>query len=275
MLVLLFVFVPLVMVVVQSLQHVETGSVAGPYAGFDNFAWVLTDGYFYRALAKSAVWVFGGLILEFLFGLPVALLLHQSFRMRSLARALVLFPYLLPSVVAVITFRFMFQDLLGIVNRVLMALHLIAEPVTWLGDPTRAMLMAVLVSGWKFFPFVVIALLGALQSIPDDLYEAAAVDGAGRLRRFTSVTLPHLMPVLLLVGLLRTIWNFDKFDVVFMLTGGGPGDATTTVPVAIYRTAFQDLDTGRAAAMGITLFAMLMVLAGVYLWLMRRAEEKM
>jgi len=274
LLISVLVFVPFLLVLIQSMQRVDTGSVSGPFVGLDNFAWAIQDDYFQGAFVASLIWVFGGVLLDFALGLPIALLMHRDFRGRALARALVIFPYLLPTVVAVIVFRFMFHDMIGIVNQLLMQAGVLDEPITWLGDPLRAMLTAILVSGWKFFPFVVIALLAALQSIPQDLYEAAAVDGAGVFQRFRSITLPHLMPAIVLTALLRTIWNFDKFDIIYMMTGGGPADATTTVPVAIFRTAFQDFDSGRAAAIGILMVLIMAVLLVVHLFFMRRAESK-
>lgn len=273
-LVFLLVFVPFVAVLVLSLQRVQTGDLTGPFVALDNFKWAITSSYFQHAFVTSLIYVFGGVALELVIGVPAALLLNKDFKLRAWARALVIFPYLLPTIVAVIVFRFMFDDLMGIVNYLLVKVGVLSQPISWLGDPTRAMVTAIMVSGWKFFPFVVIALLAVLQSIPADIYEAAAVDGAGPLQRFRRITLPHLMPVILLTALLRTIWNFDKFDIIFMMTGGGPADATTTVPVAIYRTAFDDFELGRAGAIGVLLFIALLLLLALYSFLMRRAESK-
>lgn len=273
-LIAVLVFVPFAVVLLQSVQEVDTGYLTGEFVGLENFAAALASEYFRGAFVTSLIWVFGGVFLDFLLGVPIALLLHRRFRGRAVARALVLFPYLLPTVVAVIVFRFMFHDLIGVVNHVLIGVGILDEPITWLGDPVRAMVTAILVSGWKFFPFVVIAILAVLQTIPDELYEAASVDGAGRLTQWRTITLPHIMPAMMLTALLRTIWNFDKFDIIYMMTGGGPADATTTVPVAIYRTAFHDFQVGRAAAMGLVMILTMAVLMCVYLFLMRRAERK-
>lgn len=274
LLIAILVFIPFTIVLLQSMQQVDTGSITGAFLGLENFKAALGSEYFRGAFVTSLIWVFGGVLLDFLLGVPIALLLHRDFKGRAVARALVLFPYLLPTVVAVIVFRFMFHDLIGVVNHVLIGVGVLDGPITWLGDPVRAMATSILVSGWKFFPFVVIALLAVLQTIPGELYEAANVDGAGRIKRFRNITLPHIMPAMMLTALLRTIWNFDKFDIIYMMTGGGPANATTTVPVAIYRTAFHDFQVGHAAAMGLLMVLTMAVLMGIYLYLMRRAERK-
>ncbi len=267
-------FVPTLSVIRISFQHVETGSDSGPWAGLDNYLWALTSPDFANALVNSLVWTFGSVGIEMILGLGIALLLHRPFRFRGAARALILTPYLVPTVVAVLTWRFMFHDIIGVLNYLLISAGLVKGPVLWLNDPKMAMLSVIMVGVWKFFPFVVIALLGILQAIPQEQYEAAKIDGASAFRQFRVITLPHVMPVFLLSALLRTIWTFHKFDIIYLLTGGGPLDATTTLPVLVYLKGFTDFELGRAAAVAMLTFALLGIVLAAYFFLVRRAEAR-
>ena len=156
-------------------------------------------------------------------GILVALMLHQNMVFRALARSLVLFPYFVSTVVAVLVWRWLFNDLYGILNHLLVWAKVVRMPIDWLGQMPNAMISVILVGAWKYFPFVVIAVLARLQTIPEPLYEAAKLDGAGPVARFFDVTLPQLREVLLVVVLLRAIWDFKEFDLIYLLTGGGPG----------------------------------------------------
>lgn len=271
---LLLVALPTATVAVLSLQNVGLGEASGPFVGWDNYAWVLSSAGFYKALVNTMVWVFGSVALEMVVGLGFALLLNRSFALRGVARAIVLAPYLIPTVVAVLTWRYMFHDIVGVLNHLLMQAGLIHTPLLWLNSTGTAMLSVILVGVWKFFPFVVIALLGILQSIPQEQYEAARIDGAGGLQQFWRITLPYLMPVFLLTALLRTIWTFHKFDIIYLLTGGGPLSATTTLPIFVYQKAFTDFEIGKAAAVAIVTGLILAVLLAAYYTLMRRAEAR-
>jgi multiple sugar transport system permease protein len=264
--------VPTITVLRISLQDVETGSMSGPFIGLDNYAWALDSYDFFNALKNSLVWTFGSVALEMTVGLGIALIMHRQFRFRGLARAAVLTPYLVPTVVAVLAWRFMFHDILGVLNYALISIGLVSGPVLWLQSPDYAMLSVIIVGVWKFFPFVVIALLGILQAIPQDQYEAARLDGASAFQQFYLITLPHIMPVFLLSALLRTIWSFHKFDIIYLLTGGGPLNATTTLPVLVYLKGFVDFELGRAAAIAVLAMLMLSLVLVAYLVLVRRSE---
>ncbi|MCS0494641.1 carbohydrate ABC transporter permease [Ancylobacter mangrovi] len=271
---ILLVAVPMVTVFAMSMQHISLGELSGPFVGLRNFERVLADPAFLNALGNTFVWVFGSVAIEMALGLGIALLLNIDFRMRGIARAVILTPYLIPTVVAVLTWHYMFNDIIGVLNYLLMAVGLISQPLLWLNSTSMAMFSVILVGVWKFFPFVVIALMGILQAIPQEQYEAADIDGASALQKFWRITLPHIMPVFLLTALLRTIWTFHKFDIIYLMTGGGPIDATTTLPVLVYQQGFVDFALGRAAATAIITFAILGVLLAVYLHLMKRAEAR-
>jgi multiple sugar transport system permease protein len=273
-LLLLLSVVPTITVFATAMQRVGLGELSGPWVGFDNFAWALESRQFWRALWNTFVWVFGSVAIEMVLGLAIALLLHQSFMGRGVARAILLAPYLVPTIVAVLVWRYMFHDIVGILNAFLMDLGLIDRPLQWLSSTRWAMVSVIVVGVWKFFPFVVLAILGILQSIPQEQYEAARIDGASAFQQFWRITLPYVMPVFILTALLRTIWTFHKFEIIYLLTGGGPLDATTTLPILVYQKGFVDFELGRAAAIAILTFLILAVLIASYFLLMRRAEDR-
>jgi multiple sugar transport system permease protein len=206
------------------------------------------------------VWVFGSVGIEMVVGVSIALLLNKNFIGRGIARAIVFAPYLIPTVVAVLVWRYMFHDVLGVVNYFLLKGGWINEPVNWLSSPKIAMMTVIIVGVWKFFPFVVLAILGVLQAIPQDQYEAAKIDGASEWQQFWRITLPHLLPIFLLTALLRSIWTFHKFDI--------------TLPVLVYQKAFADFEIGRASALALITAFLLTILLLIYFYLSKRVEAR-
>jgi multiple sugar transport system permease protein len=192
---------------------------------------------------------------------------------RSLARSLVLFPYFVSTVVAVLVWRWLFNDLYGILNHMLLVAGIIEMPVDWLGKMPNAMLSIIVVGAWKFFPFVVIAVLARLQTIPEHLYEAAKIDGAGAFGRFFDVTLPQLREVLSIVILLRIIWDFKEFDLIYLLSGGGPVDNTRTLPLIVYQQAFGLNQMGMAATYAVAMMVVMLVFMVFYLLQSRRGAR--
>jgi multiple sugar transport system permease protein len=206
-------------------------------------------------------------------GVGVALLLNEKILLRSLARSLILFPYFISTVVAVLVWRWLFNDLYGMLNHILIALGLIDAPKNWLGVMPNALLSLIFIGAWKYFPFVVIAVLARLQTIPTSLYEAATIDGAGAWSRFWDVTLPQLRDVLGVIILLRTIWDFKEFDLIWLLTGGGPINHTRTLPLLVYQEAFGLNQMGRASTYAVAMMAVMLVFMIAYLIIARRREQ--
>ncbi len=225
-----------------------------------------------NAFQNTVIWTAGSVVLEMFIGMVTALVLHQSLKFRTIARGIVLFPYLLPTIVAVLVWKFMLSSQVGIISSVVRQLGISQAPLSLLARPETAMLGVILVSSWKFFPFVVIAMLGILQSVPSDRYEAARCDGAGWWQEFRYITIPSILPVIMLTALLRTIWTWDKFDIIYQLTGGGPLQATTTMPIYVYYEMFQQFNQGRAAAVAMVMFLIMLTMSLVYTWLYDRAE---
>jgi len=263
---------PLAYAIYLSFFSIYTPTLKGEWVGLDNYRTMLTSGEFWLALGVTIVWTVSTLTLQIVVGVAMALLLNLDFYFRSLARSLVLFPYFVSTVVAVLVWRWMFNDSYGILNRVLLGSGIVNMPLDWLGSMPNAMISVVLVGAWKYFPFVVIAVLARLQTIPGELYEAARIDGAGPLARFWDVTLPQLRDVLLVVVLLRTIWDFKEFDLIYLLTGGGPVTSTQTVPLLVYKQAFGMNAMGRATTYAIGM--MIVLLAFMILYLYRTRPSK-
>ena len=271
---LVLVALPTFSVALYSLQYVQMGEASHPFVGLENFQWALAYAPFWNALSNTLVWVFGSVGIEMVVGVSIALLLNKNFIGRGIARAIVFAPYLIHTVVAVLVWRYMFHDVLGVVNYFLLKAGWINEPVNWLSSPKVAMMTVIIVGVWKFFPFVVLAILGVLQAIPQDQYEAAKIDGASEWQQFWRITLPHLMPIFLLTTLLRSIWTFHKFDIIYLLTGGGPVGSTTTLPVLVYQKAFADFEIGRASALALITAFLLTILLLIYFYLSKRVEAR-
>jgi multiple sugar transport system permease protein len=256
---------PLLSAIYLSLFSIYTPTMEGDWVGLANFRELLAKGEFWRSLANTLIWTLGTLSLQLLFGVLVALMLHQNMVFRSLARSLVLFPYFLSTVVAVLVWRWLFNDLYGIVNHMLMWSGILDMPMDWLGTMPNAMLSLIFIGAWKYFPFVVIAVLARLQSIPDELYEAATIDGAGPIARFFDVTLPQLKSVLVVIVLLRAIWDFKEFDLIYLLTGGGPVISTQTLSLMVYKEAFALNQMGAASAVAVLMMIVMLTFMILYL----------
>jgi multiple sugar transport system permease protein len=264
---------PLVSAIYLSLFSIYTPTLAGEWVGVDNYGALLASGDFWNAVLNTLIWTVGTLTLQLVCGVAVALLLNQSIVFQSLARSLILFPYFLSTVVAVLVWRWLFNDLYGILNHVLLIAGLVDAPVNWLGQMPNAMISIILVGAWKYFPFVVIAVLARLQSIPEQLYEAATIDGAGPFQRFTDITLPQLRDVLVVVVLLRAIWDFKEFDLIYLMTGGGPVKATQTLSLVVYEEAFRLNRMGMASTYAVAMMLVLLGFTLLYLRQTNRLEE--
>ena len=243
------------------------------FAGLANFARLLTDGFFWRALGQTLVFTFSALTLEFLLGLALALLLHSQIRGRSLWRALFLLPMILPPVVAGVIWRLIYNPNFGVLNAALQGLGFDTSRLTWLADPSVALAAVVVVDVWEWTPFVFLILLAGLQAIPEEPYEAARIDGSGPWQTFRHITLPLLAPAILVALLLRTFDLLRLFDQVFILTQGGPGFATETISLYIYKTAFRFYDFGYAAALSFVLLGATLALSHFYIRLLQRPER--
>ncbi|GGO60093.1 carbohydrate ABC transporter membrane protein 1, CUT1 family [Roseovarius pacificus] len=232
------------------------------WIGFQKYSALLVSGEFWNALWNGVVYAGFAIMLQVILGIGFALLLNQPFRGRAVLRGVAFLPYLLPTVVAVLTFKWMVDGSLGIVTVLMDELGL--PPIYWFETETASMVSVIAISVWLWTPFVTTTFLAGLQTVPSQLYEAARVDGAGPVRRFFHVTLPSLRPILTVIILLRGVWMFNKFDVIWLTTKGGPLGATEHLPVLSYREAFSLYDIGSGAAVATLSFLVLMVAVTLY-----------
>ena len=242
------------------------------FVGLKHYRYFASDPEFWTSFYYGSVYAGVTMALQLGVGVPAALLLNEGFRGRNLLRGVVLFPYMIPTIVAVILWKWLLNDSYGLVNHLLMTAGLVRTPVAWLG-PDYIMASLIVTSVWQFFPFVVVTYLARLQTIPPELYEAATVDGASAWRRFVHVTLPQTASVLFVIVLLRSIWMFTKFDTVWLMAGnGGVSRYIRTLPVYAYARSFTYLQAGMGAALAVIMFAMLLGATAVYFRLFRSEE---
>jgi ABC-type sugar transport system permease subunit len=243
--------------------------------GLANYRDVLKDSGFWRAIYRSVVFTIGCLIPQIVLGLMMAHLLnHPMLKFKMLFRGLAITPWLIPTVAVAMIFRFLFHDIYGIINHILVTLHFIDKPYAWMANERTAMFVLILANIWRGTPLMLTMFLAALQGIPSDFYEAARVDGANAWTQFWKITLPLLMPVVMVSGILRFIWTFNFFDLPWIMTGGGPGEATQTTPIYAYKRAFSGYRFGEGSAITIALVIILILFALMYFFI-RQKQEKM
>ncbi len=249
-LLLLLVAFPLVEVVRDAVWNVNLvdPSVTG-FAGLDNFTTVLTDDQFWPSVWRTLEWTVLSVTGEYVLGLGSAIALAQAVPGVAAFRALVIIPWVVPIVVAGLDWSWMLSPDYGLINIWLVRAGLVGQPVNWLGSLHLALPTIALVNVWRSFPFYTISMLAALQAIPADVREAAALDGAGPIARFRHITLPYLRPVTITLVLLHVIWTAINFDFIWVMTEGGPLNASQTLPIMIYRYGMQDFDVGAASAL--------------------------
>lgn len=242
------------------------------FVGLANYADILTSSLFWERLTWTVLWTVACVSLHYGIGLGLAMMLHRKLRFRSAYRVLLILPWAIPAFVAAFIWRYLFNTDYGVLNAMLEAAGF--GSMGWLDDPTTAKLAVIAVNVWAGVPFMMVALLGGLQSIPADLYEAAEMDGATAWQRFRHVTVPGLRSVSSTVVLLGTIWTFNMFPMIFLITGGGPGNSTEILVTYAFREAFTGVrDYSGSAAWGAIILALLVVLATVYRRALRRQGE--
>ncbi|MEP9377918.1 sugar ABC transporter permease [Aquabacter sp. CN5-332] len=271
LLLIVFAAYPLASSLWLSLNNVEVFSAAPEFVGLENYRALFSTAEFWDGLVNGLVFSVFTVVLQLLAGIATALLLNNAFRGRALVRGLILFPFVAPTIVAVLVFKWILNDLYGVANLALIDLGVISEGIAWLGSPDFAMPSVIAINVWMFFPFITIQVLARLQVIPSELYEAARVDGAGPLQRFWYVTLPELRSTILLVVFIRGLWMFNKFDTIWLLTQGGPVGTTETLPILAYVQAFQEYQLGAGATTSACIF---MLLAIFGFWYLRKLQQE-
>ncbi|MGI9419108.1 MAG: carbohydrate ABC transporter permease [Geminicoccaceae bacterium] len=268
-------FVPLIVGLSYAFQNI---AILNPFktgfVGIANFETLLfKDKVFWRSLVNTVWWTGGSLFFQFFLGLGLALLLNRPFAGRRIVQAIVFLPWAVPTFLSGLTFAWLFNPVIGPLPHWMAALGMLSEPYNILGDPDLAMWGPITANVWFGIPFFAITLLAALQAIPKELYEAAAIDGATAWQGFIKVTLPFLAPMIAITVLLRTIWISNFADLVVVMTGGGPANSTQILPSYIFTTAYRKLDFGYASAIATALLLLLFLYAAILIQMKRRLPD--
>jgi len=273
-LVLALVAYPFVYAVYLSMTRKFVGMPA-VFVGFENYVRLASDGFFLRAVRNSLVFTFGSVVFKLVLGMAMALVLTSQIRFRSLFTGILLVPWVAPTVVTALNFLWIYDGSLGVLNYLLVKVfRILPQGVGWLSEAGTAMASVIFVNIWRGFPFFGISFLAGMKAIPGELYEAASVDGASALQRFLYVTLPGLRNIVIIVVLLSTIWTFNDFGIVYILTKGGPGGATMVLPVFTYEMAFGAQRLGDAIAVALYMLPPLALVIIVLSRHMRRGHAR-
>jgi len=236
----------------------KSTELVGPFIGLSNYyELIFNDPNFPIILWNSLTWTLGNIALSGAIGLAIALILNEKFRGQSMMRALMLTPWVIPSVATTISWRFMLNSEVGVIQKIMLALGLAPEPMAFFGHD-YGMFTVIFLNAWRFTPFVALSYISGLESIPKDLYEAAEVDGASSFQRFRSITLPYLKPTFAVIGLIGVLLTYGYFDVVWLTTKGGPGTATMIPPVYVWLSAFYEFSLSKAASISVIMATILL-----------------
>lgn len=275
LLIIAVMLVPLLLGLSYAFRDIQLlNPFSGAFVGLKHFKALAQDDAFYRALRNTLWWTGASVFLQFAFGLVLALLLDKPFPGRGLAQALVFLPWAVPTFLAGLNWAWLFNPVIGPLPHWMAALGILSAPDNILADPHLAMWGPIIANVWWGIPFFAITLLAALQAIPRDLYEAAAIDGATPLQRFMSITLPFLAPTIAITILLRTVWIANFADLIIVMTNGGPADRTQIVASYIFTQAFRRLDFGYASAIALVLLALLLAYSMLIVVIRQRMIEK-
>lgn len=253
-------------------MNLET-SFHADFTGLHNFSRLVSDSRFHGSLRMTALFTATTVAIEFAAGLVLALCAETWIRGRKVMRTILLVPWTLPTAVIAVLWAWIFNDQYGILNALLLRTGILRSPISWLGDPTAAFWALVIADVWKTTPFVFLILLAGLQGIPHELYEAIEIDGGGAWSKFRRITWPFLARFVFVALVFRVIQAFSVFDLVYVMTGGGPGGTTETLSMYSYQTMMRYLDFGYAAALATATLVVLALIAAALYWLLLRGHE--
>ena len=272
-----FMLYPIGNTVVMSMQHnvmVDPNGVR--FIGLGNFKELLFhDEVFRKALKNSFVWVCGNVCLQSILGMVLALILNQSMRCRGFIRAITFSPWAVSGVIVSLMWSFMYSESVGVFNDMMLKLGIIDTRISWFSTGSRAMLAMIIATTWRGIPFFAINFLSSLQTISEDMYESARVDGAGALIRFFYITIPMMKDTIVLTLLLRTIWTLNIVDIIYSTTAGGPANTTLTVPVYIMNTFMGSLDYGYTSAMAVIMACIMILFALAFIKITKYGKESL
>ncbi|NLJ38669.1 MAG: sugar ABC transporter permease [Candidatus Atribacteria bacterium] len=272
-LIAILMFYPVIQSFMMSFTKQMLYELEGKWCGLENYIKLLKDPSFWRSFKITLIWTFGTVFLQTILGVGSALLLYKSFSGRGIVRAFTLLPFFTPGVSIYLVWRWMYNDISGIFNHIFMTLGIIKQPILWLATPRLALISVIIMATWRYFPFVMINVLARLESISSSLFDAAKVDGANSWQIFWNITLPQIRGVLLIVVFLRAIWMSQKFEEIFVVTGGGPAGSTTSLALLSYEQAFGAMRLGYASAVNVVIFIILIIMATIYITAFKPAKQ--
>ena len=269
------IIIPIITTLVYSFVNIDPlSSHRGEFMGLEFYRKALTSKAFWDDLGRTLYFTVASTALETVFGLLIALLLNQRFPGVRFLRAVVIIPWAIPTVVNGSLWKLMLNGEYGVINALLLRMHIIESYQSWLGNPKTAMLCIVVADAWKMTPLAVIFFLAALQAIDQSIYEAAKVDGAGAFRSFRSITLPALRSTIMVIVVMRTVEKFKAFDIFYLMTRGGPANSTKTLMYDTYLQAFTNLNYSEAATLAYLIALVVALMTLVYIRLMKREDER-
>ncbi|RSL35331.1 sugar ABC transporter permease [Salibacterium salarium] len=252
------------------LQALNTGD--GNFLGFSNYIDLIHDSVFWISVKNTLLYTVGSVVFQFIIGFLLALFFSMKFRLASFLRGIMMVSWLIPLTISALLFRFMMGSEEGIFNQMLLSIGIINDPLPWLTSPDMALWSIVLANIWVGIPFNMLLLSTGLSNLPEDIYESASLDGASVIQKFFHITVPLLRPVILIVMMLGFIYTFKVFDLVFVMTGGGPVNSTEVLSTLSYRYSFNDFNFSMGAATANILFVILFVISLIYLRMIKKDE---
>ncbi len=267
------VLFPLLQTFIYSMRDIDlTAGNTGNFIGFRNYADVMKDGEFWASTVRTAYFAGVSISIELILGLLTALLLNENIKGKAFLSSLIILPWAVPTIVNGAMWKWIYQSEYGALNALLTQLHIIDKYRSWLDSPWLAMNMVIVADIWKMTPHVVIFLLASLQFVNKSVYEAAMVDGAGRVKRFFILTLPYLTPTILVIVVMRTMETFKVFDIIYAITQGGPANGTMVLTFQAYLKAFNNLQYSQGSAISYLIAMFIALFTYIYVKLLKRGE---
>lgn len=272
--VLIFMLYPIFYNILISFQEVSIANLKGdrPFIGFGNYVEIFNDEKFITSLKNTVIYTVSSIVFQISIGFSLALFFNQKFPLRNFFRSIMLLAWMTPLVITGTLFKWLYDVDYGVINYFLIQIGILGEPVNWLGQESTALLAVIITNIWIGIPFNMILLLSALQALPHQVYEAARIDGANKLQAFFKITVPLMKPAILVVLVLGIIYTFKVFDIILIMTGGGPVNATQVLPFYGYELAFVNFKFGLSGAVATIILIILTVISLFYLYLTRKEE---
>jgi len=266
--------VPLYIAIELSFFDIKIIGTEGKFVGFKNYIKTLNSSKFPKALTNSIYWVLANAVTQTFFAFLIALTLNKHFKGAKIATNWIILSFIIPTVVIVVIWKLMLSSSSGIINSLLVQLHIIDKPIGFFSSSTSAFVSLVLINSWRWSPFLALIILSGLKSIHQEIYDASKIDGAGFFAEFFQITLPQLKGVLFVLGLVGTLLSFNVFDIIWLITKGGPSSATTTLPLLIYETAFTKFRLSQAAALSVITSFILLTFSIVFIKVMGKDHDE-